>query len=317
MTSAANSAWVATTTVWPRRRSPAARARKGSTSPREPIASTATRTVAAPRSARAVHRPAEVREARGRREVRGRVVVDGVQVGRHRALVEHAAGGLRHQPPAEPAALRRRTGDDGELVAEGVVPLDADARQVLPVAGSTATSTSPPNGHSHSGTDGSSAAIQVPASGRSAGAVLHRNTPVKNRPVTPAAAGIRARSPPLSASAARTASTMAGGTDSTPDPSASDTPTTEYTLPSHAGSIRRADPTVARPGPSPWPAPQPARQVREQAVVHGSARRGAGRCAHRQPRNGNPDPPCPVSRTPSTWCSWMSLCSKPSREPAR
>jgi len=49
-----------------------------------------------------------------------------------------------------------------------------------PVAGSTATSTSPPNGHSHSGTDGSSAAIQVPASGRSAGAVLHRNTPVKN-----------------------------------------------------------------------------------------------------------------------------------------
>src|SRR6185312_1970780 len=117
---------------WPRRRSPAATARKGSTSPREPIASTATRTVAAPRSARAVHRPAEVREARGRREVRGRVVVDGVQVGRHRALVEHAAGGLRYQPPAEPAALRRRTGDDGELVAEGVVLLDADARQVLP-----------------------------------------------------------------------------------------------------------------------------------------------------------------------------------------
>ena len=58
-----------------------------------------------------------------------------------------------------------------------------------PVSGSTATSTSSPNGHSHSGTDGSSAAIQVPASGRSAGAVLQRNTPVNSRPSAPAAGG--------------------------------------------------------------------------------------------------------------------------------
>ena len=254
---------------------------------------------------------------RGRRQVGGRVVVDGVQVGRHRALVEHAAGGLRHQPSAEPAALRRRTGDDGELVAEGtscrLTPTPDRCSPVAGVDGDEHLAAEGPQPLRHRRVVGGDPGARVGEV--EAGAVLHRNTPVKNRPGTRPQRG-SAPGRPRCPRAPPHRVHDGGGTESTPTRPASDTPTTGYTCVRRGLDSARADPTTVSPGPSPGQRPSQLDRCanrRSCTARHGAARAGCSPpAAQREPRPAR----VPMSRTPSTWCSWMLSRSKPSRQAA-
>lgn len=56
-----------------------------------------------------------------------------MQVGRDRAALQDAAGGLRDEPATQPAASGGGVDHDSQLVAEPVVPLDTDPAEVAAV----------------------------------------------------------------------------------------------------------------------------------------------------------------------------------------